>query len=180
MRVEPTPSQTVGPYFALLLHDELLTMGPPGLPGGIVLAGEVLDGAREPVRDALLELWQADAAGRYVVDDPAAASPPGFTGFARVPTDVRGRYRVEIVKPGRVGSAAPHVAISLFARGLLRRVVTRVYFPDEQDANATDPVLASVDPARRGALVAREEDGVLRFDVRLQGAGETVFFGDAH
>ncbi|HMJ03448.1 MAG TPA: protocatechuate 3,4-dioxygenase subunit alpha [Conexibacter sp.] len=180
MKVEPTPSQTVGPYFALMLRDELLTMGPPGLPGALLLAGTVLDGAARPVTDAMLELWQADAAGRYVVDDPAAATPPGFTGFARVPTDTWGRYRVEIVKPGRVGAAAPHIAVSVFARGLLQRLVTRVYFPDEQAANAADPVLAGVDPARRGTLVASaQEGGALHYDVRLQGPGETAFFGVA-
>jgi protocatechuate 3,4-dioxygenase alpha subunit len=180
MALEPTPSQTVGPYFHLCLRDELLTMAAPGaagLAGAITLHGQVLDGAGEGVPDAMLELWQADAAGRYVVADPASAAPPGFAGFARIPTDAGGRYAIELVKPGRIGDAAPHVAISVFARGLLQRVVTRVYFPDEAEANAADAVLAAVDPARRETLIARAEDGALRFDIRLQGPGETVFFG---
>jgi protocatechuate 3,4-dioxygenase alpha subunit len=172
-----TPSQTIGPYLFLLVRDELRTMGPPAPPGGVALSGYVLDGAGDPVPDAMLELWQADARGVYVEDDPVAADPPGFTGFARVPTDADGRYAIEVVKPGARDGQAPHIAVSVFARGLLHRLVTRIYFPDEGERNSIDPVLSSVpDPARRATLVARAEDGGLRFDVRLQGPGQTVFF----
>jgi len=181
----PTPSQTVGPFFHIGLPDdgghELV---PPGHPHAIRLLGTVLDGEGEPVRDALIELWQANRDGRY--DHPEDAREeiplePGFRGFGRCGTDTSGGYHFVTVKPGPVphpdgAMQAPHIDVSVFARGLLKRLVTRIYFPDERDANESDPVLASVEPERRAALVAREEDGALRFDIHLQGDRETPFF----
>jgi protocatechuate 3,4-dioxygenase alpha subunit len=167
-----TPSQTVGPYYAVGLLD---VIGPqvvdPGTAGAIQIHGRVLDGAGQPVPDGVVETWQADPEGRY---------SPGF-GFGRSGTDAECRFWFATVKPGRVPGPdgrlqAPHLAVSVFARGLLKRLVTRMYFPDEEEANATDPVLFGLDEAERATLIAREEEGVLRFDVRLQGEGETTFF----
>jgi protocatechuate 3,4-dioxygenase alpha subunit len=147
----------------------------------------VLDGHGDPVPDGLVETWQADPDGRFDhPDDPrGAAKPaiPGFRGFGRSATDEHGRFAILTVKPGRLPSAdgrdeAPHIDVSVFARGLLDRVVTRIYFPDETEANAADPVLASIDDARlRSTLLAVAcADGGLRFDIHLQGADETAFF----
>jgi protocatechuate 3,4-dioxygenase alpha subunit len=153
---------------------------PPDTPGAVSITGVVFDGQGMPVPDAMIETWQADPAGRFPdPDDPASES---FRGFARCGTDAEGRFRIVTVKPGRVPwidgrPQAPHLDVSVFARGLLHRLVTRLYFPDEAEANAADPVLLSVvDPAARETLIARQEDGGLRFDIRLQGDGETCFF----
>ncbi len=161
-----TPSQTVGPYFSIGLP---WPDGPEVVPDGdVVIRGVVLDGEREPIPDALIETWQADPAGRYEVE--------GFRGFGRSPTNEAGEYAIRTVKPGAVGDQAPHIAVLVFARGLLDRVVTRIYFPEDAAAHATDPVLSGLDEAARATLVAvREEDGY-RFDVRLQGPDETAFF----
>ncbi|GIF74515.1 protocatechuate 3,4-dioxygenase subunit alpha [Asanoa siamensis] len=178
-----TPSQTVGPFFSLGLPFE---SGPFAVtadtPGAFWLRGVVLDGAGEPVPDALIETWQADPAGRFDhPDDPrGAVATPGFRGFARCPTDTAGRYAIRTVRPGPVPGAggapqAPHIAVSVLARGLLDRLVTRIYFPDEE-ANAADPVLARVDPVRRPTLVAKETADGYAFDITLQGDHETVFF----
>jgi protocatechuate 3,4-dioxygenase, alpha subunit len=161
-----TPSQTVGPYFSIGLPWE---DGPEVVPDGdIWIRGVVLDGEREPIPDALIETWQADAHGRYEVE--------GFRGFGRCPTNAQGEWAIRTIKPGRVGDQAPHIAVSVFARGLLNRVVTRVYFPDEERANAEDPVLKMLDERERATLIAVREDDGYRFDVRLQGPDETVFF----
>jgi protocatechuate 3,4-dioxygenase, alpha subunit len=182
-----TPSQTVGPFFALGLP---WAEGPhavaPGTAGAFWLRGRVLDGAGDPVPDALVESWQADPDGRFDhPDDPRGASGgggrDGFRGFGRSQTDDHGRWGIYTVRPGRVPDldgrlGAPYLNLSVFARGLLDRVVTRAYLPDEPAANAEDPVLAGVDGRRRGTLVAvRAEDGFM-FDIRLQGVEETVFF----
>jgi protocatechuate 3,4-dioxygenase alpha subunit len=181
----PTPSQTVGPFFHIGLSDhgrsELL---PADHPDAIRLLGTVSDGRGEPVDDALVELWQANREGRYRhPQDVREEIPldPGFRGFGRCATDAAGRYGFVTVKPGSVPYPdgriqAPHIDVSVFARGLLKRVVTRVYFPNERDANESDPVLSKVEPERRAALVARAENGALRFDIRLQGDRETPFF----
>lgn len=178
-RLEPTPSQTIGPFFHYALVDEDRThLMAPDLPSAIKIEGTVYDGAGEPVTDAMVEIWQADEEGRY------AQTGEGFTGFGRCATDGEGRFRFVTVKPGSVagpdGDArqAPHVAVSIFARGLLKRLVTRIYFPDEEETNASDPVLASIeDPSRRSTLVARVEGrpGEYRFDVHLQGDRQTAF-----
>jgi protocatechuate 3,4-dioxygenase alpha subunit len=164
---EPTPSQTVGPFFAIGLSDRVLhEVVPEGTEGAVNLEGRVLDGAGEPVSDAMVEIWQADAAGEY---------RPGF-GWARSGTDDDGRFRFVTVKPGSVGGQAPHVLVLVFARGLLRPVLTRMYFPDEVDANAADEVLGTVPEAERPTLVAAADGSTLRFDVRLQGDDQTAFF----
>jgi protocatechuate 3,4-dioxygenase alpha subunit len=180
----PTPSQTVGPFFHIgLSHDGRTELVPPDHPDALRLVGTVRDGEGEPVVDALIELWQANRFGRY--DHPEDAREeippePGFSGFGRCGTDDEGEYGFVTVKPGPVphpggGMQAPHIDVSVFARGLLKRVVTRIYFPDEREANESDPVLSSVEPERRAALVAREDDGALRFDIHLQGDCETPF-----
>jgi protocatechuate 3,4-dioxygenase alpha subunit len=160
---------------------------PEGTPGSFWITGQLFDGSGDPVVDGLIETWQADPDGRFDhPDDPrGAAKPaiPGFRGFGRSETDAHGRFRILTVKPGRLPTAegaeeAPHIDISVFARGLLDRVVTRLYFPDEIAANDADPVLASIDdPRLRSTLVASSgDDGGLRFDIHLQGAHETAFF----
>ncbi|MBA2344474.1 MAG: protocatechuate 3,4-dioxygenase subunit alpha [Rubrobacter sp.] len=177
MTLEPTPSQTVGPFFhdALLAADWTRLMDPDH-PSAVHISGTVCDGEGEPVPDAMLEIWQADPEGRF------ARSGDEFSGFGRCGTDAEGRFEFVTVKPGPVlgpdgGSQAPHIAVSVFARGLLKRLVTRIYFPEEEAANADDPVLASVeDPDLRDTLVARARDGGYVFDVHLQGQRQTVFF----
>lgn len=154
-----TPSQTVGPYFTLGL-----TASNELAPSGLRLMGRVLDGAGEPVPDAIVEIWQADEEGRY---------RPEF-GWGRSGCDDDGRYSFTTSKPGSVEGQAPHLTMMVFARGLLKPVMTRMYFPDEEEANARDPVLSAVDEPT--TLVARAVDGGLEFDIRLQGDGETVFF----
>jgi protocatechuate 3,4-dioxygenase alpha subunit len=185
-----TPSQTVGPFLAIgLPWADGPQVVPVGTPGAIVISGRVLDGAGDPVPDALVETWQAAPDGSFAhPDDPrAGGSGGGFRGFGRSATDRGGRWHIVTLRPGQVpapggGLQAPHLDVSVFARGLLHRLVTRVYFPDEQAANAADPVLASIgDQARQATLIAQRESeqGRFRFDIQLQGkAGgpETVFF----
>jgi protocatechuate 3,4-dioxygenase, alpha subunit len=174
-----TPSQTVGPFLSLgLTWPKGHLVVPEGSPGAIRISGVVTDGAGDVVTDAIVETWQADADGRFDhPDDPRGASGSGFQGFGRCATDQDGRYQIVTVKPGAVGDGqAPHIDVSVFARGLLDRVVTRIYFPDEAEANGIDPLLSSLPPERAATLVARQAgEGELRFDVRLQGEGETVF-----
>ena len=174
----PTPSQTAGPFLSIGLRwpDGPYAV-PSGTPGAVWLRGRVLDAAGEVVRDALVETWQADAHGRF----PGRHDAGAFRGFARSET-VDGEYAVLTVKPGAVRDArdrrqAPHVAVSVFARGLLDRVVTRLYFADEAEANAQDPVLASLpDEAARATLLAHPSQDGYRLDLVLQGSDETVFF----
>jgi protocatechuate 3,4-dioxygenase alpha subunit len=131
----------------------------------------------------MIEIWQANAAGRYAHPADDREEVPleeGFSGFGRSPTDEAGRYELVTVKPGRVPWVdgrlqAPHLLVGVFARGLLRRVATRMYFPGE-DANDEDPVLLGLEPDERATLIARPEDGALRFDIVLQGASQTTFF----
>ena len=183
---EQTPSQTVGPFFAIALAPEDYGFQPiagselagGGAPGErIRIEGRVLDGRSEPVPDALIDLWQADGEGRY---PPGPDGGRAFAGFGRCATDSAGRFRFLTVKPGRVDAfQAPHAVLAVFARGLPSHLFTRIYFSDEPD-NATDPVLSGVDAARRETLIGQRRDapggGVYRFDIRLQGAAETVFF----
>jgi protocatechuate 3,4-dioxygenase alpha subunit len=179
-----TPSQTIGPFFAVgLPWPDGPDVVPAGTPGAVLIGGRVLDGAGDPVPDALVETWQADPQGRFAhPDDPRgpAAASGGFRGFGRCPTDAEGRWAVRTVKPGPLpapgGTEAPHLDVSVFARGLLNRLVTRVYFPDEAEANAADPLLASIpDPRDRARLVAVPDGDLLRFDIHLQGDRETPF-----
>ena len=180
-----TPSQTVGPYLAIALRwPDGPYVVPEGTPGAVWVRGRVLDGRGEPVTDALVETWQADPEGRFDhPDDPRGARPaavPGFRGFGRSET-VTGEYAVLTVKPGRVpdgqgGLQAPHLDVSVFARGLLDRVVTRICFADEADANAQDQVLEALPVEARRTLLAQPTDDGYRLDVVLQGNGETTFF----
>lgn len=179
--LETTPSQTVGPYLSIGLP---WPDGPDVVaadePAAIRIHGRVLDGAGEPVPDAMIETWQADADGRFDhPDDPRGAAASGFRGFGRCPTDPAGNYEIRTIKPGALpgpagSTQAPHIDVSVLARGLLHRVVTRIYFED--DDNSEDPVLASVPEARRSTLIAVRTGEGYRFDIRLQGQGETVFF----
>jgi protocatechuate 3,4-dioxygenase alpha subunit len=179
----PTPSQTVGPFFSFALLDTIGNeLVPAGTAGAIRIEGVVTDGNADPVPDAMVELWQANAAGRYADPaDPRHDLPvtDGFTGLGRSGTE-GGRFTFLTVKPGPVPGAdgapqAPHIDVSVFARGLLKRLVTRIYFPEEVEANAADPLLSSLDPADAATLVAVQDDGGLRFDIRLQGDRQTVF-----
>lgn len=190
MRLVPTASQTAGPFFRFGLdHPEWsdLTAGGKALGDKICIEGRILDGDKQPLPDALVEIWQANAAGRYAHPEDTQEKPldPHFRGFGRCASDRDGRYRFLTVRPGPVpgrGNSlqSPHVSFCVFARGLLKQVTTRMYFPDER-LNDTDPVLGLVeDAARRKTLVARRagHDGggeTYRFDIVLQGDGETVF-----
>jgi protocatechuate 3,4-dioxygenase alpha subunit len=180
-----TPSQTVGPYFAIGLP---WPEGPhavaPGTPGAIAIRGTLYDGAGDPVPDYLIETWQADPDGRFA-DMWGYGGPSrteGFRGFSRMgQEDGDGSFELVTVKPGSVtlasgALAAPHIDVSVFARGMLNRCVTRIYFADEEAANAADPVLATVPADRRATLLAVPADGGYQLDIRLQGPGETVFF----
>jgi protocatechuate 3,4-dioxygenase alpha subunit len=167
-----TPSQTVGPFLHIALEwaDGPFVV-PEGTPGAFWLTGTVRDGAGALVTDALVETWQADPEGRFAPD----STIPGFRGFGRSTTDGDGRYRILTVRPGPVSAQAPHLDVSVFARGLLDRLVTRIYLPGEE-ANTTDPVLSTVPAARRPTLIATPDGADLRFDIHLQGDAETVFF----
>ena len=186
MALPPTPSQTIGPFFHFSLpYPGGERLVPSADPDAVRIVGTVYDGAGEPVPDALVEVWQANRAGRYAHPEDARDDPPldkGFTGFGRCPTDAEGRYEFVTVKPGAVPGPdgqlqAPHINVLIFARGLLRQLVTRIYFPDEAEANAADPILASVgDAAARSTLIPHKSGGALQFDVHLQGDRQTVFF----
>jgi protocatechuate 3,4-dioxygenase alpha subunit len=173
----PTPSQTVGPYLSIgLPWPDGPDVVPAGTPGVVRIVGTVYDGNGDPVPDAMIETWQADPDGRFDHPDDPRGPAAGWRGFGRSATDDAGHYVINTVLPGALPGQAPHVDVSVFARGLLDRVVTRIYFPDHAAAHAADPVLASVPSARRGTLLAVRTDGGYRFDVHLQGPGETVFF----
>ncbi len=165
--LEPTPSQTVGPFFWLgLCRRPCSELVAPGTPGALRLAGRVLDGEGAPVPDAMVELWQADATGGH---------RDGF-GWGRCGTDADGAYAFLTLRPGplRPGEA-PRFELLVFARGLLKPLLTRAYLPGEP-ANEQDPVLAAIDPGERATLVAAADGEGLRFDVHLQGERQTAFF----
>ncbi len=156
MTLGRTPSQTVGPYYTIALSPDAQRRL---ADEGVQLAGRLLDGQGAPINDGLIELW--DAAGKR---------------WGRSGTDAEGRFSFVVPKPDRLPGQAPHLAVTVHARGLLRHQLTRVYFPDEAAANADDPVLSSLEPADRETLVAEEDGDGLRFDIRLQGDRATVFF----
>jgi protocatechuate 3,4-dioxygenase alpha subunit len=178
LSLQRTPSQTVGPYLAIAMRwEDGPLVVPRGTPGAFRLHGRVLDGAKAPVDDAVVETWQADANGRFVADP----DPSGFCGFGRSATDSNGRWEIITVKPGRVRGAdgalqAPHLSVAIFARGLLKPVWTRIYFGDEPEFNASDAMLRAVVDDRRSTLVAQPRDDGYALDFRLQGEPETVFF----
>lgn len=187
-KLTPTPSQTIGPYYSIGLNWLITTDLAKDATAGerIVVSGRLTDGDGAPVPDAVLEVWQADAHGRYDHPEDKQDKPrdTGFKGYGRVPTDKDGNFRFITVKPGAVpgpGNSlqAPHILVALSMRGLLRHVYTRIYFSDEAAANAADPILGLVDePARRATLIAQRAAGnaAYRWDIAMQGAGETVFF----
>jgi protocatechuate 3,4-dioxygenase alpha subunit len=190
MTLIPTSSQTIGPFFREALERPAWSdLTREGASGTVIrIEGAVLDGDGEPVPDAMLELWQADANGRYAHPEDAGPGPSDrhFRGFGRACTDDEGRYWFRTIVPGAVAGAdgvaqAPHANVTIFARGLLKRLVTRIYFADFANENARDPLLSSIaDADVRATLIARRTDRpdgppVYRFDVVLQGAGETAF-----
>ena len=180
-----TSSQTVGPFFhfGLATDPRLGQMTGPATPGDrIRLRVRVIDGAGEPLPDALVELWQADAAGRYVDSPDHGDGDPGqaFRGWGRLPTNASGECEFATIRPGATTAGdgrpqASHINVCLFARGMLRHIFTRLYFAGDPMLPA-DPVLALVPESRRATLVAHQSDGVWTFDIRLQGDRETVFF----
>jgi len=182
----PTPSQTVGPFLSIGLP---WAGGPlaaaPDTPGAIRISGMIRDGAGAPVPDHVLETWQADADGRFadLLGFGGASTLAGFRGFARCcAEDGDGSYEIVTVKPGPVAGVrpgsmqAPHIDVSVMARGMLDRCVTRIYFADEEQANASDPLLATVPRERWATLLAHAAPGGYVFDIHLQGPSETVFF----
>ena len=185
MIFETTPSQTVGPYFAIGLPWEL---GPQvvarNTPGAIRLGGHVYDGAGTPIPDFLVEIWQADPHGRFADAHGygGRSQLAGFRGFGRYGVEQGdGAFEFVTVKPGPVPGAggttqAPHIDVSVFARGMLNRCVTRIYFADEAEANAADPALSRVPAQRRHTLLAQPTEDGYALDIRIQGEHETVFF----
>jgi protocatechuate 3,4-dioxygenase alpha subunit len=203
MTLQPTTSQTVGPFFQIgLARFYVDDLTGPGVSGEVIeIEGRVFDGDGQPVPDGVIEIWQADAEGKYAHPDfleelgsiqendlrvkehpqMQGEGQAGFRGFGRVPTQPDGSFRFKTIKPGRVPAPdgtlqAPHLAVSVFTRGLLRRLVTRIYFPDEP-SNAEDFSLKLVEPGRRRTLVGKKlGDNKLEWNVVLQGKDETVFF----
>ena len=195
MTLRATTWQTVGPFFkiglAWLYHDDLAGAGVSG--ERIEITGRVFDGDGKTVPDAVLEIWQANSHGKYAHPEDQREKPldAGFSGFGRIATDDQGRFRFTTVKPGQVPAPdtstknaasaplqAPHINVSVCTRGLLRRLVTRIYFPDDS-AKATDFALLQVDPERRATLIARRTAGAeskFEWDIVLQGRNETAFF----
>ena len=187
MSLQATTSQTVGPFFKIgfewLYRDNLAGEGVSG--ERVSIQGRVLDGDGVTVPDAILEIWQANANGKYAhpEDTQDKVLEHGFKGYGRVPTNAEGRFSFATIKPGPVPGPdgkeqAPHLLVSVFMRGVLRRLVTRIYFPDEP-RNAADFILGLVEPARRSTLIAKKvagDSGTLEWNVVLQGTDETVFF----
>jgi protocatechuate 3,4-dioxygenase alpha subunit len=180
-----TASQTTGPFVAISFERTLIDdLAPPSIAGErFAIQGRVLDGDGKPVDDAVIEIWQANAHGKYAhpEDTREKLLEPEFKGFGRVLSDPQGAFRLKTIKPGRVPGPdgtlqAPHLVVLVFMRGLLKHLVTRVYFPDEP-ANAEDAVLGLIPAERRATLIARKAgDGVLEWNVILQGPDETAFF----
>lgn len=188
MRLKQTPSQTPGPFFHYALTPEqsgynfrgiaqARLAGPTVAGERIRVSGQIVDGQGQPMSDALIEVWQADASGRYDHPADARSSNADFQGFGRTATGNDGGYVFETVKPGPVDDGqAPHITLTLFTRGGQNHLYTRLYFADEAEANARDPVLQSVPAERRATLLAQRVAEGYTFDIRVQGGEETVFF----
>lgn len=178
-KLTATPGQTIGPFYGYALpYEKGGELIAPGLPGAVRLQGTVTDGAGDPIPDALLEIWQADADGN-IPQRAGSLVRDGytFTGWGRTAVDNSGNYTFTTVNPGPAEQgSAPFISVVIFARGLLNKLHTRMYLPEDQDALARDPLLSSLPRDRRRTLIAtREADGGLRWNIRLQGADETVF-----
>lgn len=186
--VLPTPSHTVGPFYGYALpFPGGEDIAPAGHPDTVTVHGYVYDGAGGPVPDALLELWGPDPDGQVPTADGSMRRDPAsggflgrngveFTGFGRIQTDANGHWYARTLRPGARGRNAPYLSVCVFARGLLTHLFTRIYLPGDAAAPTTDPLLSRLDAERRDTLVAVEEGaGTYRFDIRLQGEGETVF-----
>ncbi|MFC5212863.1 protocatechuate 3,4-dioxygenase subunit alpha [Streptomyces coerulescens] len=186
--VLPTPSHTVGPFYGHALpFPGGGDIAPVGHPATITLQGYVLDGAGKPLPDAFVELWGADPDGRISQVDGSMRRDPAnggflgrngveFTGWGRVQTDAAGHWTARTLRPGARGRSAPYLSVCVFARGLLMHLFTRIYLPGDTAALAADPLLAGLEEARRDTLIAEEQGrDAYRFDIRLQGEGETVF-----
>jgi protocatechuate 3,4-dioxygenase alpha subunit len=193
MAFRQTPSQTVGPFFSFGLAPEQYGYAFRSIAGSVLtddstpgarirIEGRVYDAEANPLSDALIEIWQADADGRYAHAADPRSSNAAFKGFGRTGTgtDPDSRFIFDTVMPGTVAGQAPHINVIVLARGMLNHLYTRLYFEDQAQANARDPVLLSVPPERRPTLLARRDGAAApatyRFDIRLQGEGETVFF----
>jgi protocatechuate 3,4-dioxygenase, alpha subunit len=193
MAFRQTPSQTVGPFFSFGLAPEQYGYAFRSIAGSVLtddstpgarirIEGGVYDAEANPLSDALIEIWQADADGRYAHAADPRSSNAAFKGFGRTGTgtDPESRFIFDTVMPGTVAGQAPHINVIVLARGMLNHLYTRLYFEDQAQANARDPVLLSVPPERRPTLLARRDGAAApatyRFDIRLQGEGETVFF----
>ena len=193
VELKQTPSQTLGPFFAYGLTPEQYgyahtaiagsTLTDAETPGEHVrIEGRIFDGAGAPIDDAMIEIWQADADGRYGgADQEKADDGAGFCGFGRCGSDDEGGFSFATIKPGAIGDGqAPHIGVIVQARGMLNHAFTRIYFADEAEANSADPVLQSVPEDRRHTLIAARSETpagpVYRFDIHMQGDDETVFF----
>ncbi|MGW4022744.1 protocatechuate 3,4-dioxygenase subunit alpha [Streptomyces sp. NPDC005009] len=186
--VLPTPSHTVGPFYGHALpFPGGEDIAPLGHPDTVTVHGYVYDGEGRPLPDALLELWGPDPDGNVPTADGSMRRDPAsggflgrngveFTGFGRIQTDANGHWYARTLRPGARGENAPYISVCVFARGLLVHLFTRIYLPGDEAALAADPLLSRLDTGRRDTLVAGEEGaGTYRFDIRLQGEGETVF-----
>jgi protocatechuate 3,4-dioxygenase, alpha subunit len=178
-----TPSQTAGPF----LHIGMVWPDGPDVvdeqtPGAMWIGGRITDGAGAPVADAIVETWQADGQGRFASAEDPRGAVTGFRGWGRCTTDDQGAWSIRTVKPGPVpgpdgSTQAPHIDLTIYARGLLRQLFTRAYFADEPDANGADPVLSGLpDDAARASLLATRTEGGYTIDLLLQGDHGTVFF----
>ncbi|HTG97783.1 MAG TPA: protocatechuate 3,4-dioxygenase subunit alpha [Burkholderiales bacterium] len=185
MSLRGTTSQTIGPYLRIGLEWMVIEdLAPKGVAGErVAIEGRVIDGDGKPVNDAAVEIWQANSQGKYASPEDPQGKPvePGFRGYGRSLTDDGGNFRFRTIKPGRAPGPdgklqAPHLSVTVFMRGLLKQLVTRMYFPDDP-ANADDPVLSLVPAERRATLVAKKRpDGTFEWNLVLQGRNETVFF----
>lgn len=186
MSLFTTPSQTVGPYLRIgFLPLVVDAVAPPEVPGDrVTIRGRIVDGDGKPINDGVLEIWQADAGGKYAHPDDGQKAVAGnaFRGFGRILTDRLGEFEFTTIKPGPVpgpdgARQAPHLAVTIFMRGMLRHLFTRMYFPDDP-LNHTDPLLQRVPAERRATLIAVPGAGksTLVWNIVSQGAGETVFF----